>query len=151
MQWADAPQGGFTTAGEAVRPMIAEGDHGYPKVNVREQEGDPESLFSWFERAIRTLRECPEINSGAVKPLDPRSEQVLALQHAGPTGTLLVLVNLGESACTLDLTGQAEAAEGFPVDVLADRAYPAVAPDLGAIELDGRGYRWLRLARSVGA
>ena len=34
MQWADAPQGGFTTADEAVRPVISKGDLGYPAVNV---------------------------------------------------------------------------------------------------------------------
>ena len=149
MQWADAPQGGFSTAEEAVRPVIAKGDYGYPTVNVRNQERDPESLFSWFERTIGALRECPEFGSGTVKVLDARSEQVLALQYDSPAGSVLAAVNLGESACTLDLSGQTEAADGFPVDVLADRAYPVA--DLAAVELDGRGYRWLRLARRVGA
>ena len=151
MQWADAPQGGFTTAGEAVRPVIAKGDFGYPAVNVRDQERDPESLLRWFEQTIRALRECPEFGSGTVKVLDARSEQVLALQYEGPTGVILATVNLGEDDCTLDLSGQLEAAEGFPIDVLADRDYPAAAADLAAVELDGRGYRWLRLARRVGA
>jgi len=40
--------------------------------------------------------------------------------------------------------------DGFPVDVLADRDYPA-AGDFTKIELDGSGYRWIRLARTVGA
>jgi maltose alpha-D-glucosyltransferase/alpha-amylase len=150
MQWAaDAPHGGFTTAAEAVRPVIAKGDFGYPAVNVRDQEGDPESLLRWFEETIRVLRECPEFGSGTVKVLDARSEQVLALHYEAPTGAVLVTVNLGEDACTLDVTDQVEAAEGFPIDVLADRKYPTV--DLGALEVDGRGYRWLRLARRVGA
>jgi hypothetical protein len=36
------------------------------------------------------------------------------------------------------------------VDVLSDRAYPD-AGDLTKVQLDGCGYRWLRLARTVGA
>ena len=58
-------------------------------------------------------------------------------------------MNLGEKACTIDLADQVQAAAGFPVDVLADRDYPDA--DLGAVEVDGRGYRWLRLARGIGA
>jgi maltose alpha-D-glucosyltransferase/alpha-amylase len=149
MQWAEAPQGGFTTADQAVRPVIASGEFGYPAVNVRDQEGDPESLLGWFEETIRALRECPEFGCGTVKVLDARSEQVLALQYDAPTGTILAAVNLGEDACSLDLSDQTEAADGFPIDVLADRGYPAA--DLGALELDGRGYRWLRLSRTIGA
>jgi maltose alpha-D-glucosyltransferase/alpha-amylase len=149
MQWADAPQGGFTTAAEAVRPVIAKGDFGYPAVNVRDQQRDPESLLCWFAGTIRALRDCPEFGSGTVKVLDARSEEVLALQYDGPTGSILAAVNLGEDAHTLDLSAQTRATDGFPVDVLADRGYPAA--DLGALELDGRGYRWLRLSRKVGA
>jgi maltose alpha-D-glucosyltransferase/alpha-amylase len=149
MQWADAPQGGFTTADEAVRPVITTGDFGSPAVNVRDQEQDAESLLVWFQRTIRALRECPEFGSGSVTVLDAQSEQVLALRYDGPTGCVLALVNLGEDACTLDLADQAEPADGFPVDVLADRDYPD--SDLDAIEVDGRGYRWLRLARGIGA
>ena len=39
--------------------------------------GDPGSLLSWFERALRVLRECPEFGTGACAVLDTRSEQVL--------------------------------------------------------------------------
>lgn len=149
MQWADAPQGGFTTADEAVRPVIATGDFGFPKVNVRDQGQDPESLLQFFRRTIDALRECPEFGSGSVTVLDPRSEQVLALRYAGPAGSVLALVNLGEKACTLDLADQVEATDGFPVDVLADQDYGDAG--LGAVEVAGRGYRWLRLDRRTGA
>ena len=149
MQWADAPQGGFTTADEAVRPVIGKGDFGYPAVNVRDQQQDPESLLCWFQRTIDALRECPEIGCGTVTVLDAQSEQALALRYDGPTGCVLAVLNLGEDACELDLAEQVQAADGFPVDVLADRAYPAAEP--GALAVDGRGYRWLRLARGIGA
>jgi maltose alpha-D-glucosyltransferase / alpha-amylase len=149
MQWADVPQAGFSTVEPTVRPVIAKGDFGYPRVNVRDQQQDQDSLLSWFERTIRVLRDCPEFGTGAVKVLDARTERVLALRYDAPTGSVLAVVNLGEDARTLDLADQAPAAEGFPVDVLADRHYPAA--DLGALEVDGRGYRWLRLARGTGA
>jgi len=151
MQWAaDGPQAGFSTAKKTVRPVIVDGDFGAPKVNVRSQERDPDSLLNWFSHTIRVLRECPEFGSGMVKVLDARSEQVLVLQYEDlASGTILATVNLGEEACTLDLSDQTQAADGFPIEVLADRDYETA--DLGALEVDGWGWRWLRLSRAVGA
>ena len=151
MQWADAAQGGFTTSDRPVRPVIAKGEYGYPAVNVRDQQGDPGSLLSWFGRALRVLRDCPEFGTGACAVLDTRSEQVLGLRYDGPSGSVLAVLNLGESPSTVDLAGQVEAADGFPTDELADREYEPAPADLSAVEVDGRGYRWLRLSRTVGA
>jgi maltose alpha-D-glucosyltransferase/alpha-amylase len=151
MQWADAPQAGFTTATAAVRPVIAKGDFGYPAVNVRDQLKDPDSLLSWFSRTTRVLRECPEFGTGTCTALDTRDERVLALRYDGPSGSVLAALNLGTEGCTVDLAGQVDAAEGFPVDVLSDRRYDPASADLSTVELDGRGYRWLRLSRAIGA
>jgi len=151
MQWADAPRGGFTTSDRPVRPVVAKGDFGYPVVNVRDQQRDPDSLLSWFERTIRVLRECPEFGTGTCAVLDTRSEQVLGLRYDGPSGSVLAVLNLAESPSTVDLAGQVEATDGFPVDELADRPYDPAPADLSAVEVDGRGYRWLRLSRTVGA
>ena len=150
MQWADAAQAGFSTAERTVRPVVSAGDFGYAEVNVRDQQRDPESLLSWFERTIRVLRECPEFGTGTCTVLDTRDDQVLGLRYDGPTGSMLAVLNLGEDARTVDLAPQGELTPGFPIDVLADRDYPP-AGDLTGVEVDGSGYRWLRLARTVGA
>ncbi len=151
MQWANAPQGGFTTSDKPVRPMVAEGEFAYPKVNVRAQQQDPDSLLSWFERTIRVLRECPEFGSGICAVLDTKDERVLGLRYDCPSGSVLAALNLGEAVATVDLSPQPGVSDGFPIDVLADRPYEPVPADLSRVELDGRGYRWLRLSRGVGA
>src|SRR5690606_38727927 len=58
MQWSGAPNGGFSNAApeELVRPSIAEGEYGYPRVNVQDQERDPGSLLAWMERMVRVRR-----------------------------------------------------------------------------------------------
>lgn len=150
MQWADAPQGGFSPAPETVRPVIAKGDFGYPAVNVREQSTDPDSLLSWFQRVLPVLRESPEFGTGTCTVLDTRDEAVLGLRYDCPSGSMLAVLNLSTSPVTVDLAPQKGVTDGFPVDVLADRDY-ADAGDLTAVELDGSGYRWLRLTRTVGA
>jgi maltose alpha-D-glucosyltransferase / alpha-amylase len=147
MQWADVPQGGFTTAEEAVRPVIAKGDFAWPAVNVRDQQRDPDSLLSWFQRVLPVLRETPEFGTGTCTVLDTRDDTVLALRYDGPTGSVLAVLNLGRTAATVDLSGQVDAQDTAVLDVLSDRAYPDGA-DLSALDLDDSGYRWIRLSRS---
>jgi maltose alpha-D-glucosyltransferase / alpha-amylase len=150
MQWADAPQGGFSTATETVRPVIGKGEYGYQTVNVREQEQDPDSLLRWFQGVLPVLRESPEFGTGTCTVLDTRDERVLALRYDCPTGAIMAVLNLSTAKVTVDLAPQPGITDGFPVDVLSDRRYPS-AGDLTAVELAGSGYRWLRLARTVGA
>ena len=150
MQWADAPQAGFSTAKETVRPVIAKGDFGYPAVNVRDQEQDQDSLLRWFQNVLPVLRESPEFGTGTCTVLDTRDDRVLALRYDCPTGSVLAVLNLSAEKVTVSLAQQDGVTDGFPVDVLSDRTYPD-AGDLTKVQLDGSGYRWLRLARTVGA
>jgi len=150
MQWSDAPQAGFTTSDKPVRPVISAGDFGYRQVNVTAQRADPSSLLSWFERMLRSLRECPEFGIGQTTVLDPKTDTVLALRFDSPVGTVAAVTNLADEPCTVDLSPQS-GVTARPLDVFANRQYEPVATDLSAVELDGWGYRWIRLARTVGA
>ena len=81
MQWADEPNAGFSTASiDALRrPVISSGDYGYERVNVADQAFDSDSLLAWFERALRTLRSCPEFGIGEASYIDAGVRSVLAL------------------------------------------------------------------------
>jgi maltose alpha-D-glucosyltransferase / alpha-amylase len=148
MQWSFLPNGGFSTAEPArlVRPVISTGEYGYQKVNVTSQRHDPNSLLSWFERMIRTLREAPEVGSGTCAHVDmPVPHGVLVHRADGVTGTMLFVHNLGEHDATADLSSLAKDAE-YPNDVLADREYGDLGK-LDAVAVGGYGYRWIRLRR----
>jgi maltose alpha-D-glucosyltransferase/alpha-amylase len=95
---------------------------------------------------IPTLRECPEVGSGECRTIDVASPAVLAHVMRSDRGTLLFLHNLGRDDVVVDLDPQPDA-EGDPVEVFGDRAYPAAGADLRGLELAGLGYRWLRLRR----
>jgi maltose alpha-D-glucosyltransferase/alpha-amylase len=144
MQWADRPNGGFSTAAakQLYRPVIEGGEYGYERVNVTAQRRDPGSLLGWFERMIRTLRELPEIGTGTCALVDsavPR--QVLAHRAESPHGATVFLHNLGEEDVVVDLG----LADCDPVEVFADQAYDPPAADLSKLALAGHGYRWIRL------
>ncbi|BCJ60497.1 trehalose synthase [Micromonospora endophytica] len=86
MQWSSQPNAGFSTAEaeKLVRPVIDQGEFGYEQVNVTLQRRDRNSLLSWFERMIRTLREAPEIGGGSTTHIDIPMPRVCL--RTGPTG-----------------------------------------------------------------
>ncbi|GLY03545.1 MULTISPECIES: alpha-amylase family protein [Actinoplanes] len=149
MQWSVLPNGGFSSADPAdlVRPVIDDGEYGYEQVNVTRQRHDTQSLLSWFERMIRTLKESPEIGSGSCTHVDlPAPRGVLVHRADARTGTMLFVHNLCKEAGEIDLSSLAEETE-FPNDVLADQEYPEPG-DLSKIRVEGYGYRWIRMRRT---
>jgi maltose alpha-D-glucosyltransferase/alpha-amylase len=153
MQWSDAPHGGFSTTTrkrDLRRPVIDDDEFGYRHVNVDAQQRDPSSLLSWFQRALLTLRECPEFGIGTCRYVDTGERAVLALVYDAPAGSMLALTNLGPTKRTVSIGRQKEV-EGDPMDVFADRDYPAVTGDLSDLAIAGYGYRWIRLRRTIGA
>ena len=151
MQWSDGDNAGFSTAPAKAlcRPVIADGDFGYPSVNVAAQRRDHGSLLHWMERMLHTLRECPEFGVGTCHPLDTGEGAVLALRYEAPGGVMLAVTNLGARRRTVDI-GTQPGPEGDPVEVFADRAYEAVPADLARIDVAGYGYRWIRLRETPG-
>jgi maltose alpha-D-glucosyltransferase/alpha-amylase len=152
MQWSNAPNGGFSSTSrkrDLRRPVIGEGDYSYSRVNVEAQQRDPGSLLSWFQRALLTMRECPEFGIGSCRYIDTGERAVLALVHEASSGTMLAITNLGRTRKTIDL--QSDDGEDEPTEVFADREYAPVGAALTGIEVAGYGYRWLRLRRTMGA
>lgn len=104
-----------------------------------------------MERAIHTLRECPEFAVGDCTVLDSGTPSVLALRRSGPRGTMVALTNLADEPATVDLSAQLDglpgpnAAAGEPVETFADGDYGGTHPDLAKLRLEGYGYRWIRL------
>ncbi|MFL6138699.1 MAG: alpha-amylase family protein [Frankiaceae bacterium] len=150
MQWDDGLNAGFSTAPmeQLARPVNVRGPYGNRRVNVRAQQRDRDSLLTWFERLIRTLRECPEIGVGDCSVVDaPLPRSVLAHRFDAPEGAVLFLHNLADRPVTVDL-GKLDGMTGRPYEVFANDAYEPPAAQLTGLELTGWGYRWIRLRRS---
>jgi maltose alpha-D-glucosyltransferase/alpha-amylase len=146
MQWSRQRHGGFTRADEPVRPVVSGGEYGYERVNVADQRQDAGSLLAWFERMIRTLRESPEVGAGSCTHIDKQlAPGVLAHRADGASGTMLFLHNLGTEPARVDL-GELYPEADDPIQVFGDQAYQPVGR-LDALDLDGYGYRWIRLSR----
>lgn len=153
MQWDAIPGAGFSSADSGAWPIAAirEGRFAYDKLNVAAQRRDPESLLTWFERTLHTLRECPEVGNGRHELHDGAPSHVLVHTATGPSGQMLFLHNLADTACTVAFEPGAALDPEIrlhPFDVLTDADYGDEL-DLRALRLGGYGFRWIRLHRAT--
>ncbi|MHA6758602.1 alpha-amylase family glycosyl hydrolase [Streptacidiphilus sp. PAMC 29251] len=152
MQWSEHPGGGFSAAlrrGHAPQ-LVKTGRYGYRKVNVTEQRRNPDSLLSFLERAVRMLRECPEVGHGSCQVVDADlPDSVLVHRADSPTGAMLFLHNLADQPVTVDIGPLTGTGADFG-EVFGDQPYTAEPePELRGVELGGYGYRWIRLSRGA--
>jgi maltose alpha-D-glucosyltransferase/alpha-amylase len=146
MQWSPARGAGFSAA-KPLRPLVSDGEFGFERVNVTDQRHDPTSLLAWFERMLRTLRECPEVGSGTCTAVDKSfAPGVLVHRCDDRSGAMVFLHNLSDQPSRVDLSELVAQAD-HPNQVFGNNGYPADI-DLAGLDLDGYGYRWIRLYRS---
>jgi maltose alpha-D-glucosyltransferase/alpha-amylase len=150
MQWSGTRNGGFSTApaDRLIRPVVSAPPFGFEEVNVTDQRLEPDSMLSWFERMLHTLRECDEIGSGTHRVIDGTPPAVLAHVAEGPTGVVLFVHNLSEEPLVVTPTG-VPAEDQPPVEVFSDHPYPGEV-DPAKLEVGPYGFRWIRLRRSHG-
>ena len=146
MQWCADAQAGFSSApsDRLVRGVIADGPFAYPRVNVRDQRDDPDSLLNWLQRMIRLRRLCPEWGRGRWQVLDTGATEVFALAAEWQGGIVLALHNLADVECTvtLDLSPWADRSMA---DLLRGGARVPIGRAPHRMTLPPYGYRWHRL------
>jgi maltose alpha-D-glucosyltransferase/alpha-amylase len=150
MPWDDGPNAGFSLAApdRLARPVVLDGELGARRVNVRTQQRDPHSLLRWVQNLVQTLRLTPEIGTGTCTVVDvPLPRSVLAHRFDAPSGSILLLHNLADTAVTVEVGSLGQFPDD-PYDLLVDGPYDAPTAELTGLELNGWGYRWIRLTRS---
>ncbi|ADU46998.1 alpha-amylase family protein [Intrasporangium calvum] len=150
MQWSGTENGGFSTARQdrLIRPVVDLPPFGFKEVNVTDQRLEPNSLLTWFERMLHTLRECEEIGAGTHRIIGGPPPAVLVHVAEGPTGVVMFVHNLGDTPQHLELD-DVPLGEQPPVEVFSDHPYEGEL-DPTRLDVAPYGFRWLRLRRSHG-
>jgi alpha-glucosidase len=101
MQWAGAPNAGFSPPGVTtwlpVNPNYAEG------VNVAAQEHDPGSLLTFYRRLLAVRRATPALVAGEYAALAPDAEDYLAFTRSTAAQTVLAILNFSARPQTVTL------------------------------------------------
>ena len=144
MQWDASPNAGFSTAPaqDLYAPLVAGGEFDYHRLNVRQQENDPDSLLNWMRHALRQRAAQPAFGRGSLTLLSPADPAVLAYLRSYNGQNLLVLNNLSAERRELHLDLPVDAgvlrdifSGGEPVPLSPERKY----------ELEPYGFRWYEL------
>ena len=151
MQWEPGPGAGFSSAParRLIRPFVRDREYAPDRVNVQAQRPDPESLLSWFERMLRTFRECPEVGVGRCSAVQlDAGGALMAHRFDAPGGGMLLLHNLGREKVVADLRREPDVGENCR-EIFADAGYPPPGDRLGRVEVNPFGYRWLKFGPAV--
>lgn len=91
MQWSAQKNAGFSMAESTWLPVASD----FMKVNVQSEQGNPNSLLSWYERLIALRRTNPSLRDGRMAMLDSTNPSVLAWVRIGDAkkASILVAVN----------------------------------------------------------
>ena len=96
MQWDPTPGAGFST-GTPWLPLVDPAE-----ANVADQLADPTSLLSLYRRLIAARRSGGALARGEHRSIFGLAEDVLAWRRDTPEERLLILVNMGEPATSID-------------------------------------------------
>lgn len=142
MQWSNRPNAGFSKAApdRLLRPVIADGEYGFERLNVNDQRRDPGSLLNWLSRAVHLRNEFEEFGRGGWEILDSPAE-VLALEGRWGDHRAVAIHNL--SGRELDAEVVLEDREGL-LEVFGDQQYDPGGERPGRVHLGPYGYRWFR-------
>jgi alpha-glucosidase len=101
MQWADAPNAGFSPPG--VEPWLPVNPNYAQGVNVADQEHDPGAILQFYRRLLAVRRATPALLAGEYAALHPEAEEALLFTRATPEQTVLVGLNFSEQAQSIVL------------------------------------------------
>jgi maltose alpha-D-glucosyltransferase / alpha-amylase len=144
MQWANEPNGGFSTAKKTVHPVIDHGVWSHEYVNVEAQRRDPDSLLNWTARMIRLRKECPEIGWGRCNILDSGSPHVLAMRYDWRGNSVLVVHNFDERPHEVQIAPATDGGDRLS-NLLSEEELRVDSARVHKIALDALDYRWFRV------
>ena len=144
MQWANAKNGGFSSAPakKLVLPAISEGEYGYERVNVAAQQRDPESLLNWLERMTRLRLRCPEFGTAPCEFLKASNPAILAHRCTAARSSVFALHNLSGKKVKAVVSLGDQVHNLF--DVLTNCEYRVEKGGEQEFSFEPYGYHWLR-------
>jgi trehalose synthase len=146
MQWTAGRNGGFSDAAPSRLPgPVVRGGYGPEHVSVEAQRRDPDSLLHFVSLLVRRYREAPELGWGDLEVLAQPHRAVLAHRLSHDGASTVALHNLGEEGVTVPLRLRDVAAGTRLVDQLVDGTVDLDDKGRAAVDLEGYGYRWLRV------
>jgi len=91
MQWDNAPNAGFTTA----EPWFHVNPN-YPRINVAQQENDPDSILNFYRKAIALRKSLPVVRDGSYREHFRLSRKLYVYSRETAEERLLVICSFSD-------------------------------------------------------
>jgi alpha-glucosidase len=116
MQWSDSKDAGFSTAATTWLPVAPD----YTTVNVKTEEGKPDSLLNWNKKLISMRRKDPTLRDGKQVMLDETNPSVLSYvrKGVGDSPSIVVAINFTSEPQTVSLNPATAGVSGKTVSTL---------------------------------
>lgn len=148
MQWSEAKNGGFSTARPSqLARALAEGPYAPEHINAAGARRDQDSLLHHVTRLAKRYRESPEIGWGSCEILEQEHDQVMAHRVTWEERSMVLLHNLGSEPVTVSFALRDEEVGAELIDLLDEVSCALDSDHAAEIQLEGYGYRWLRIRR----
>jgi maltose alpha-D-glucosyltransferase / alpha-amylase len=143
MQWDRNKNAGFSDADpdQLAHPVIDFGDYDYHKINVSEQQKDPDSFLNWVERLISTRKHVPQLSFGSWEVLESNHPQVFVYCNIWRQEKVIMLHNFMEKDCEVNIKVDPEEYDRMN-EIFNDQRYEDVETIDASIKLAGFGFRW---------
>jgi trehalose synthase len=142
MQWSKGRNGGFSSAPpRKLAAPVTPGGYGPDFVNVEDELRDPDSLLSFLKLLVQRYRTQFEIGFGTFEILPHGAPSVLAHSLSWDEGRVAMLHNFSPHPVSVDLR-----LEGTALEDLLNDDRTSITDGAVTIQLEGYGYRWLRVA-----
>jgi len=147
MQWDSSLNAGFSNVDPAIlyAPVIDAEDFSYKRVNVVEELSNPDSLLNKMKHLIHTRKSHPTFALGDYEFLARDQTNCLVIRRSFENNCLLCIFNLSEEIQTLSLD-LSEFIGNPMVDLLNDKNFGKIHPDINTFKLDPDRFLWLQIA-----
>jgi alpha-glucosidase len=118
MQWSDSKDAGFSTAATTWLPIPPN----YTTVNVKTEEGEPDSLLNWNKQLIAMRKDDPTLRDGRQVMLDKANPSVLSYirEAVGGHPAIVVALNFTAEDQTVSLDSEAPIAGKTVSTIMTD-------------------------------
>jgi maltose alpha-D-glucosyltransferase/alpha-amylase len=147
MQWSGGLNAGFSSTGKnnLEQPVIDKGTYRFQKVNVMEENRNPESLLNWVERLVSTRKQCPEIGSGELQILPVSDKRILVHAYTLKNEKVFFLHNFSGDQVQISRKRLK-----FPDEQLFDIfSREPLSLDNDDLTIDAYAYHWLRVPTAL--
>jgi alpha-glucosidase len=94
MQWTHTENGGFCPAG--VEPWLPVNPDFHEKINVDDQNHDPDSLLNFYRNLLHIREEHPALTMGEYEEIETDNAEVLVYKRIFEDEILWIILNLSE-------------------------------------------------------